>query len=360
MSTSNSFLSALLELLARLLGGGKPPAPPVDDGKLVPLAPRVLVVIYNPIVDAATGRRLNQELGWFDPDTLAQGYIDDLRECSGGLVNYQIVERVLVNEFPKHIDGFSYQPQEYIAAYRARTGFHNPDLKDYDYAALIKQYDLLNRVGSNQLDEVWLFGFPYIGYWESTMAGKGAFYCNSDPQPNTESCPRRFVIMGFSYERGNGEMLENITHLAESVLARVFGSEDFLARSYNAATRTPDLGSRPRNLFERFLLFDQIAPGMANCGNVHFAPNSTGDYQWDNLTPVLSCADDWLHFPDLPDPPNYQTMTAVNWGNSKDPRPHHTWWLRRIPKAGGLTNGIANNWWKYIIDVNHPIFDHRH
>ena len=68
------------------------------------------------------------------------------------------------------------------------------------------------------------------------------------------------------------------------------------------------------NLLERFLCFDQIAPGRSNVGTLHYAPNSPSDYEWGVATPVQSCADDWLQFPNLPDPPVYRTMTAQDWG----------------------------------------------
>ena len=28
------------------------------------------------------------------------------------------------------------------------------------------------------------------------------------------------------------------------------------------------------------------------------------------------------------------------------------WWFEHLPKADGHTQGIANNWWLYVIDPN--------
>lgn len=356
MSASNSFLSALLDFLARLF---KPPAPPVtppppESGELTPLSPRVLLIIYNPVVDAASGKKLIQEMNWNDPDTLTAGYIADQRECSGGLVNYQIVERIEVDEFPKKENGFVYPPDQFVRAYRA--GGAGLDSGMVDYNAIITKFNLLTRVANDEIDEVWIWNFPGAGFYESTMAGKGAFYCNSEPRPNTDQCPRKFVIMGFSFERGNGEMLENLGHRAESLLARRFGSEDFLGKTYNASARKPELGATARNAFERFLFFDMIAPGKAHCGTVHFAPNSMSDYDWGNPTPVTSFCDDWDHFPEFPG--LARTVDCAEWGNGEI-RAHHKWWMKHFPKIAGVTDGVANNWWKYVIDVNDPSFDSR-
>jgi hypothetical protein len=292
----------------------------------------VLLIIYNPVIDKKSKINLIPILGFNDPDQLATEFIRDIQECSAGLVQYQIVERVEVDEIPRKVDGYQYKSSHYVHFYRTRTGFHQPDIADY--GAIIIKFHLLERVASHEIDEVWMFGGPYFGFWESTMGGAGAFFTNSLPLQDTERCPRRFVIMGFNYERGVGEMLENISHRAESIMRRVYRS------------RKSD-----KNLFDRFLRYDKIAPQEANMGSVHFAPNSAHDYDWGNRTPVLSCGDDWYQYPHLPNPPNYRKVTAEDWGNG-DIRAHHKWWLEHLPKVSGVTDGIANNWWIYIIDPN--------
>jgi len=159
------------------------------------------------------------------------------------------------------------------------------------------------------------------------------------------------VIMGFSYERRIGEMLEDLGHRAETTLAHLFRSDDFWKWAYDRERTPKTTEVSALNLLERFLCFDQIAPGKSNVGTLHYAPNSPADYEWGVATPVPSCADDWYQFPNLPDPPNYRTMTAQDWGGG-DIRAHHKWWLKHLPRVAGRTNGISNNWWKYIIDPN--------
>jgi hypothetical protein len=38
-------------------------------------------------------------------------------------------------------------------------------------------------VARGEIDEIWLFGGPYFGFYESRMAGPGAFWCNAPPLP---------------------------------------------------------------------------------------------------------------------------------------------------------------------------------
>ncbi len=345
--------SSIQQLLSRLFRGPSTrPTPVVAGGSPfpapMPLKPRVVMIVYNPVVDVKSGRRLIETMGWNDPDTLASGYIADIKESSGGLVSYQVVQRVEVNEIPVKADGFQYKPQDYWDAMRSGNGFHDPDA--VDYIEILANWDLLSRSANNEFDEVWVFGGPFFGFQESTMAGARGFFVNGGPIPNTDESPRRFCIMGFNYERGVGEMLENLGHRGEFTLARVFGSESFLWRAYDLH-REPTPAHRIENMFERFISYEALAPGRANVGTMHYAPNSRRDYDWASRTPVMSCCDDWLGFPNLSDPPHYRAVSAREWGDG-DIRAHHKWWLSHLPKASGTTDGIWNNWWGYVIDPN--------
>jgi len=294
------------------------------------LTPRVLSIIHNPIVDARKQTRLARALGWNDPDALAHDFIQDVRSASHGAVEYQIVERVEVDDFPVKVDGFRYTVESFLRCWRAQRGFHQPDA--VDYLALIREFDLIHKVESGQIDEVWLFAFPYAGYYESTLCGRRAFWCNSPPVGGTEQCLRRFAIMGFNYERGVDCMLESLGHRAESIMTRV----------YEGRRGTG-------NLWEHFSRYDRIAPGRASVGNMHFAPNSDRDYDWGNPRQVTSDCDDWLNFPDLRGVT--RPVTCRDWG-SGDMRRHHLWWFARLPHAEGEADSVRHNWWTYIVDPN--------
>jgi hypothetical protein len=324
--------------LLEWLGGGKKdvemveaPATPVSVPRELPqpVHKKVSLIIHNPAVPG-TGKTLNDFLGWHDPDRLAWEFIGDLREVSYGYANYEIVERLLVDDFPVKKDGFRYTADQYVRFWQRRGGFHQPD--SVDYFALLDEFDMIAKVDSGAIDEFWLFAFPYAGYYESIMAGPGAFWCNAPPLRGTEDVSRRFIIMGFNYERGVGEMLEAYGHRAESIMARVFRDER---------------GSE--NLWRRFIRYDQSHPGRAEVGNIHFAPNSAQDYDWGNPTPVPTRAANWLNFPDLDGEP--QTLNMAAWGQG-DIRGHHKWWFKHLPHVQGEAGNIAYNWWQYIVDPN--------
>ena len=297
-----------------------------------PVWSRVLLIIHNPIVRSQGNRKLSDLLKWNDPDQLTQKYIQDVREASLGYVNYKVVERVEIDDCPVKADGFRYSPEAYYQHWSMGTGWHQPD--KVDYGRLIDQFQMIQRINEQHIDEVWLFGFPYAGYYESMMVGPGAFWCNAPPIEN-RFAKRRFVIMGFSYERGVGEMLENLGHRTESMMSYIF-------RHMHGEA----------NLWDRFTRYDKTDPDRAECGNVHFAPNSTRDYDWGNHRQVFSRCDTWLNYPDLSG--EARQVNCREWGNG-DIRQHHLWWLRHLPHAAGSTGGISHNWWEYVLDPNRVV-----
>ena len=322
--------SSLFDRLGRFLGLSEArPEPRLRAEAGGPIRPRVLMIVHDPPVQAAGGRRLSALFGWNDPDRLARGYMADLRQASSGYLDYQIVERIAADWYPPKIDGFRYTDDTYIQAWTTRTP-HQPDA--IDYVAQVEAFDLIGRYERGEIDEAWFFAFPFSGDYESTMAGRGAFWLNSPPVPHTGHAGGRFAIMAFNYEREVGEMLENFGHRVESIMTRVYER----------------LG-RDRNMWQLFTRYDLAAPGQAECGNTHFAPNSERDYDWGNPRPVTSYCDDWYTYPDLPRRP--RMVTSAEWGGG-DARAHHRWWLSHIPHAPGETGGVANNWRTYIADPN--------
>jgi len=312
-----------------------PPQPIIDPNN--PIEPalvttiKTLVIVYNPTVDKTSGKKLSEAMKWNNVEDLAKGFMSDILLVSGGLVRYKIVERFDVDDFPAKVDGFKYDPQTYLNVVRGASRPYMP--QEADYYAIIKQFNILQRVAKEEIDEVWIFNFPHAGFYESIMGGPGAFWCNAAPLKNTETSKRRFVIMGFSYERGIGEMLENMGHRAESILEKTF-------------EKIPE----DENLWKRFIRHEKTHPGQAALGNVHFAPNSERDYDWNNPTPVSSECDDWLYnFPDFVGA--IREVDAAEWGNG-DTRKHHVWWMKHFPKTIGRQNGVHNNWWQYIADPN--------
>jgi hypothetical protein len=273
---------------------------------------------------------VKEYFNWNDSNALAEAYIEDVKWASYGYANYKIVDRIVVDGYPIKRDGFQYDEQSYLKAWENRN-FHDPD--GVDYLKLVDEFDMIARVDSGEIDEVWLFGHPYGGYYESIMCGPNAFWCNAPALQGTAHAKRQFVIMGFNFERGVGEMLEDLGHRAESMLFKVYEGME----------------GKTENLWERFLRIERDVPGKSEVGSVHFSPNSVKDYDWGNLKPVRAYCDNWYNFPDLTG--EARMVDCSEWGKG-DIRLHHLWWFRHMPHIIGERDGISTNWWDYIIDSN--------
>jgi hypothetical protein len=296
-----------------------------SESNLSPLSPAVLVIIFNPQVPSLENKPLTGALGWSDPDELLAGFIADIEQTSHGLVTYRVAERVEVSRFPAKQDGYCYDPESYLGC-RSGQNYHQPDA--VDYAAILSEFDVVSKVNSLAIDEVWLFGMPFAGFAESAMAGPGAYFCNGEPVAVSEPCARRFFIMGFNFERGVGEMLEAMGHRAESMIQRAYQG------------KTGDA-----NLWERFIRTEQSHPGQAEVGTVHLPPNAERDYDWANTKQVLSRCDTWYAFPDLRGAS--REVDSTEWGG--EVRAHHLWWLTHFPHIPGQTSGVLCNWWRSVV-----------
>jgi hypothetical protein len=331
-----SFFRRIWIWLRGLFGKPEPTPPPVPDQPPVPVTRKVSLLIINPTIPSAGGRKLIEIMNWNDPDRLAAEFIEDIRMVSHGYANYEIVERIEIDDFPIKEDNYRYTPDHYLHVIRTGQGAHHPDIMNYH--PIIDTNRLVEKVNSGAIDEVWAMGFPWGGMYESRMMGPGAFWCNAPALKTNTPANRRFIIMGFSYERGVGEMLESYGHRTESIMEAAFRNV-----------------SESENLWKRFIRYDKTHPGQAEVGNVHFAPNSQNDYEWGSPTPVSTRCRSWANFPNLTGAPD--VLDCREWGGG-DIRAHHRWWLSLIPHIGGQMyfyhgmTTLSNNWWQYIVDPN--------
>lgn len=315
---------------------------------------KVLVIVFNPVIESQGNRKLIELLGWNNPDYLNQIYISALKEVSNGFANYEIGEKLEVDDFPEKQDGFDYSDETYLQCWYNHNTCHSPDTVNYE--KIFRDFNICDKVRNNNIAEVWLWGGPWFGFWESALTGKDAFWFSSSPYKNID-CGKLVPVMGFSYERG-GPMLENFSHRVEATMTYVFGSWGWFGY-----WPSPPYVTNLNHDWDKFTLVKALSSyDFSGCGNVHYPPNGTRDYDWYNRDYVLSDCDDWYHYPHLTG--EKRLINCNEWGcsNCEQPYPncpegakYHKWWLRHLPKAEGKTNGKWNNWWKYIIDLENTI-----
>jgi len=132
---------------------------------------KVLVINFDPILESQSNKRLHVWGGWNDPHVLAQNYIDDLNQTSYNFALYKIIDWIDSDSYPAKEDGYQYTDSTYLAAKNSGVwhgGWNN-------YTKIIEDFNLVNRVKSGEIDEVFTFYGPYdFGFYESRMAGPNA------------------------------------------------------------------------------------------------------------------------------------------------------------------------------------------
>ena len=259
-----------------------------------PVTVKVAVVMQDPKVASLGNKRIHElfktpgyKFEWHDPWKLMNDYRDTLNAVSGGAIKYEIVKIYDDSLFFTRLK----KTNEMLTLDRVVSLLSEPgwetfkkDGTTFDYNKFIEHYGFCEMRDKGEINEVWLWTFPYGGTWESTFAGENAFWLNSNPVQGT-SCKDLLTVMGLNYEREMSLALESYGHRVESIMRKVYGRWD------NKAT---DL-----NNWELFTSINKVVPGKAHIGNIHFPPNGMADYDWINKTKVTTYADSWYKYPNV-------------------------------------------------------------
>jgi PKD repeat protein len=309
-----------------------PLALPATDGPAIHR--RVHVIVYDPML--SNGQLLHEYMGWSQHEDLTQGTIALFADASHGYVQYEVATTSLItDEWPVMLDGFRYTEEEYLEVMSGALPPHEP--AHIDYNAILNDPDLdpCGELNRGEIDEVWLYGGPNFGEFESTLAGPGAFRYNSPPVPDLNTCGRLMTIMGPSYERGLNCAVHNFIHRTESTMVQVYGSWE---------------QNRTLHNWDRFGLVLDQSPDYwySGCGSGHYPPNGQTDYDYSNPSAVPSICDDFANYPDLGHPSDTaRAITCSAWGC--DETGYMRWWHSHLPASPGCgPDTVGNNWWNYF------------
>ena len=327
-----------------------------------PKALNVLVIEQDPYLKTRDNDRASLYLSQ-DKDLVVNDLVDDLYYSSHGNIIVNIVKKEHFDEFASFTVPIPLKNGEKSNTLDEETwleimktgwwGFwDHPFVKNikpfsYDYNYMLDKFDLINRRNENEFDEVWLVNVDPVNTYESIMVGSSAYWINGAPIiKNTAN----FKIMNVSISRPDMNF-ECFGHAAENILQKVFGAR-YSSYQKNAYTVT-DI--KDLNLWERFTLNDYATPGYSSAGNIHFAPNSVADYDWENETIVQTSWIDWLDYPNLTG--KTKSSNSTDWvpftnGQFSAARQHHRWWFSLMPHTckGRTKTGYSNNWWDYLFN----------
>jgi hypothetical protein len=194
--------------------------------------------------------------------------------------------------------------------------------KELSNEQLMQEFDIAHEISTYTCDEVWVFGSSDATV---SMGGNNAFWMGTVPVKSFDSIHRRFPFMRFGPEY----VLKTYARRVENTMYRVY-------RGFPPA----------KNMWESFISSD---PEQASCGSILRPPN--GILKGYSAKEVfLSDADDWLHYPALDSRKGWKFMDCSEWGCTEDG--YVKWWLRHIPHGTGKTDGVYDNWWAYVMNLD--------
>ncbi len=328
---------ALLAVAAAAFG----PAPAAEPKGIGQKTVNVIVVTFDPILKTRNNVKLRELYKWSDPAKLTQKMIEDARVASQGYVNYKVVDSIVFDGYPQHRNGQAYTEETFLHMWEKDRSTALPEMMSFKW--FFKKFDLARRIKQKNASEVWIWGAAGMAWDElhwKTPGDKIPYQTNNPWFYRPFDIPdvgRTVWIMGWNYERGEGEMLESYCHRIESVLSLTVGKGIW------------DYQLNGDNIWNRFTRVEKDFPGESEVGGVHYAPNSKSDYDWDNLKDVWTYADDWLTYPNLP---RKKKLLNAETGGWKGIVGHHIWWMTHLPHAPGVTDGFYNNWWQYIVNYD--------
>ncbi len=266
---------------------------------------KVLQLVFNPILNHPIKGKIKFANDWYDTSwkDISKNIVPVLEKLAGEKV--QITDIIEFDKLPAKEDGYNYTLEEYTKVLLGQSKHHDPDIIDYD--KFINTYDLLTKIQNNLCDEIWVWGSPWLGFYESQMVGNKAHWLNSPPI--IKNC-KNFAIMGLNIERGESEALEAFAHRIESVFSK-------------------------NSLFEWGVFSrNRKNDNYPTCvGTVHYAPNSTRDYDWENNDRYPSFADFWKNNKFEIKSLRARNINKEDWKNEKGyAYGHKLWWFNHVPK----------------------------
>lgn len=300
---------------------------------------KVALVVEDPMMEEMPW---SVRFGWHDPRAMADSIVNDFRNVSDGTVEFQLT---LIEGMPRFtmIDNVLISADSLYHIYSSEGGFEwlrnlaNQGRVKYNYNKMLEYYNFCMLRDAGVVDEVWIYSHPFAGTWESTLAGKNAFFYNSPPVLNTD-CMKLLPIMGLNYERTHDLALHSFGHRFENAMIQAYGRWD---------TKNP----YPNN----WELFTRVAanndPGIPHIGNIHFPFNGTADYDYDNPRSITSYADNWSTYPLLTS--KTRSISCAEWGCTQ--LGYMRWWFSHIPRYKGFTQGVLNDWWYYMTDFESAV-----
>ncbi|HEX9004389.1 MAG TPA: putative Ig domain-containing protein [Blastocatellia bacterium] len=227
-----------------------------------------------------------------------------------------------------------------------------------DYSQIFERWDVRQAIENSGVKEIWFWAVPcypraerpdlrpesYVSMWESNMSSPTTGDVSNSNRDNADLpiYNKTYVVYSQNVHRTQAEAIHNHGHQLESILSHVNqlrdGNTNLWWGNFARAANNPP----------------------ARCGNTHFPPNATQDYDYTNLNLVASDILNWQ--------PSGGPTTMVNantWGNVPYAWPGGTappqeieskwyiFWMQSMAGRGSAIPYNSNrltNWWQFTAD----------
>ena len=268
-----------------------------DDPVAPPLTARVLLVAYNPTVNAAGApeETLTESLGLKAPNLLAEELGARLDAASGGHVHYKVDTLGTKLTFPPTENGIRYTAAKYAACLANAS---KCDGAPADYYAIDNELEICNFARKQAFDQVWLLGGKHFGF----SIGK-QLYCQVTE--NNGDVTRQLDVVSLDYSEGMTSLLAGYQAHSQFALTEAFGIP--------AAIATADSPNNTYGLFVQAQGRSWDAPA-SGCGDITFAPNSLSHNRFDDARSAHSFCETFLRSPSPAPLSSLARITCAAWG----------------------------------------------
>lgn len=293
---------------------------------------RVLLLVYNPTVTDG-GQKLIVNKGWNNPENISNQLISFFNNNSHGVLNFQIVQRLELDDFITFNDGYKYTKEAYMTCINGGSCYSSANA---NYTNILSSNDVCGKVNRGEIDEVWIFAGPNQGLIGNAMTGTGSYGTNVI---SGAGCGRAISVMSFNFQNGQNEGIVSFGSRTDTILNQLYGGLNMNSDSNN---------------WNKFAMNSANTSAFANmgCGTSQFAPNSSSAGDYSNSTVVNSfCNKFFDNWPNIDANTSSGTISCSEWGCNG--YGYLAWWFGKIPAYNGVApDGKYSSWWKYIADPN--------
>jgi len=298
-------------------------------------SPRVLFIAFNPV--EGNKNMAKEFYGWYYSgenenveeweNRQVQKNIDSFKRLSNNTINYQLVKKINISQFPKYTNGFQYsfaKFREWGCASGDPQGNCERQKLYFDYISWIKDNHICEIAQENDVDEIWIMSIPFIMTWESFMIGPSDSFGINGPGFNIPECLKHYAVMNMVYSRED-TILHIFGHRIEDqmrYLTQNWKEEDYQLHWKNFSAI--DRYSEPYDNIPR--TYPRVY-----CGNTHFPSNALTHYDYYNHETKTSSCPDWKNFPNYKG--EVQNINCEFWGCNDS-----GWqelWFSSLPRGSG-------------------------